>query len=88
MEGHYNRLTRDKKNELSIKLVPFTFYSLWKVTIFFSIYCGISVLSALCPMSFFSISGSPNSSQLQCEWPERSVLHNVENLQRKRQKRK
>uniref|UniRef100_H3CW74 MDM2 binding protein n=1 Tax=Tetraodon nigroviridis TaxID=99883 RepID=H3CW74_TETNG len=31
---------------------------------------------------------SHNISQLQCEWPERSVLHNVENLQKRRQKRK
>ncbi|CAG00004.1 unnamed protein product, partial [Tetraodon nigroviridis] len=35
-----------------------------------------------------SNSGSHNISQLQCEWPERSVLHNVENLQKRRQKRK
>eukprot|EP00066_Takifugu_rubripes_P014525 XP_011603791.1 PREDICTED: mdm2-binding protein isoform X2 [Takifugu rubripes] len=33
-------------------------------------------------------SGSHNMSQLQCEWPERSVLQNAENLQKRRQKRR
>ncbi|XP_041798736.1 mdm2-binding protein isoform X2 [Chelmon rostratus] len=33
-------------------------------------------------------SGFQTVSQLQADWPERSVLHNIENLQRRRQKRR
>ncbi|XP_056300611.1 mdm2-binding protein [Pseudoliparis swirei] len=33
-------------------------------------------------------SGSPTVSNLLSDWPERSVLHNMENLQRRRQKRR
>ncbi|XP_068591858.1 mdm2-binding protein [Cebidichthys violaceus] len=33
-------------------------------------------------------SGFPNISYLLSDWPERSVLHNMENLQRRRQKRR
>ncbi|XP_031709319.1 mdm2-binding protein [Anarrhichthys ocellatus] len=33
-------------------------------------------------------SGLPNISHLLSDWPERSVLHNIENLQRRRQKRR
>uniref|UniRef100_UPI0037E8F905 mdm2-binding protein n=1 Tax=Semicossyphus pulcher TaxID=241346 RepID=UPI0037E8F905 len=35
-----------------------------------------------------SNSGFPTVSDLQADWPERSVLHNIENLQRRRQKRR
>uniref|UniRef100_A0A8C2X8Y0 MDM2 binding protein n=1 Tax=Cyclopterus lumpus TaxID=8103 RepID=A0A8C2X8Y0_CYCLU len=39
------------------------------------------------PSCFFDL-GFPTISHLLSDWPERSVLHNIENLQRRRQKRR